>query len=823
MKASLNLRAKIITWILLPTVVVWMAVAWTVFSAYRQITQNLVTERDRELAELLAAQLAEDLAHEANLLKQYAGTLSDQTHPSYIDGKHAENLQPILVQAKNRLQVFDGEILIINTQGIVIASESDSLAGISGEDLSDQPYFRQMLQSPHTVFSNITSIGKDDEKIIAVAVPLSSREGQFLGAIVGLCRLNSSDINPLFDNIQALRNKESSNIYIIDGNGRVLFHSQEGHTGEDFSGQEAVATAIAQKAGAIRSKDLQGQEMITGFAALPNTPWEVIAEENWDTLLNTNRNYALPLLLLLALGLTIPILVVAIGARHITEPIIELTAAAKQVAAGNFGQTISVSTGDEIEELAEQFNIMSTQLQESYANLEQRLEKQTQAEKALLEANAHLEYSHRNLADKVARLKALHHISIAISSRMETGTLLQRLVEQARILVGAASCSVLLPDQATGELVFRAAADDIVGQRIPYGQGVAFRVFRERTPQIVHRVTEDPDHYAKTGEESGIPTQSLLAVPLRASDRTIGVLEAVNKQEGRFNEEDLDLLMTMGGHAAVAIENAQLYDRLQEYAATLEDRVAARTKELAVAKDQAEEADRLKSAFLATMSHELRTPLNSIIGFVGIILQGLAGPLNPEQEKQLTMVYRSAKHLLDLINDVLDISKIEAGEIKLQLESFDFSTLLDKALRAMMPTANKKGLILTSTGAVDGSLYSDKRRIEQILLNLINNAIKFTEQGSVHVDYRLNSGCLEVSVQDTGMGIKAEDIPTVFQEFRQIDTGLTRQHEGTGLGLAICKKLVTLLGGQIRVESKLGIGSTFSFTLPINSNEVNEE
>ena len=821
MKTSLNLRAKIIAWILLPTVIVWIAVAWTVFSAYQQITQNLVIERDRKLAELLATQLSAKLADETDLLKSYAKTLSDdQTHPSYIDGKHAENLQPILAQAKNRLQVFDGDILIINTQGIVIASASDSPAGINGEDLSNWPWFRKMLQSPHTVFSNITTIAKNGKEILAVAVPLSSGEGQFLGAIVGVYRLNSSDINFLFDNIQATGNKESSNVYIIDGNGRVLFHSQGGHTGEDLSGQEATAAAMAQKAGAIRSTDLQGQEIITGFSALQNTPWTVITEENWNTLLYANRNYALPLLLLLALGLTIPMLVVAIGARHITEPIIELTAAAKQVAAGNFGQTISVSTGDEIEDLAEQFNIMSIQLRESYTHLEQRLVEQTQTEAALLQSKTRLERSHRILADKVAKLEALHHISIAISSRMETGPLLQQLVNQAKTLVGAASCSVLLPDQETGELVFRAAADNIVGQRIPPGQGISFRVLRERLPQIVHQVTKDPDHYAKIGEESGIRTQSLLAVPLLVGKRSIGVLEAVNKRKGRFNEEDLELLTTMAGHAAVAIENAQLYDRLQEYAATLEERVAERTEELAIAKEHAEEADHLKSAFLATMSHELRTPLNSIIGFVGIILQGLAGPLNPEQEKQLKMVYRSAKHLLDLINDVLDISKIEAGEIKLQLESFDFSTLLDKALRAMMPTANKKGLLLTSAGVADlNFLYSDERRIEQILLNLINNAIKFTEQGSVHVDYRLNNDCLKVSVQDTGIGIKAEDIPTVFQEFRQIDTGLTRQHEGTGLGLAICKKLVTLLGGQIRVESKLGVGSTFSFTLPINSSE----
>jgi PAS domain S-box-containing protein len=262
----------------------------------------------------------------------------------------------------------------------------------------------------------------------------------------------------------------------------------------------------------------------------------------------------------------------------------------------------------------------------------------------------------------------------------------------------------------------------------------------------------------------------------------------------------------------------ELHDDLQRHAAQLEVRVAERTAELALAKNAAESADRLKSAFLATMSHELRTPLNSIIGFTGIVLQGLAGPLNAEQTKQLGMVRSSARHLLELINDVLDISKIEAGQLQVQVAPVDLADVLERAVSSVRPFAEKKGLaILVVRPPGLPAFTSDRRRVEQILLNLLNNAIKFTEHGTVTLTVEAGADALQLRVADTGIGVSAEDMATLFQPFRQIDSGLQRQHEGTGLGLAICRRLTELLGGTIGAQSTWGEGSVFSVTLPLTA------
>jgi PAS domain S-box-containing protein len=253
----------------------------------------------------------------------------------------------------------------------------------------------------------------------------------------------------------------------------------------------------------------------------------------------------------------------------------------------------------------------------------------------------------------------------------------------------------------------------------------------------------------------------------------------------------------------------------------LEERVAQRTKELEAALHRAQQADQLKSAFLATMSHELRTPLNSIIGFTGVLLQGLAGPLNAEQEKQLGMASDSSRHLLALINDVLDISKIEAGQLEVASAPFEIRAAIEATLRTVMPQVQKKGLALSAAIANNVNIVvSDRRRVEQVLLNLISNAIKFTEKGEVRLECRITDGWMEISVRDTGIGIRPEDMGKLFIPFHQLETGLNRRHEGTGLGLSICKSLVNLLGGQIYAESEWGVGSTFTITLPLGQKEV---
>jgi PAS domain S-box-containing protein len=251
---------------------------------------------------------------------------------------------------------------------------------------------------------------------------------------------------------------------------------------------------------------------------------------------------------------------------------------------------------------------------------------------------------------------------------------------------------------------------------------------------------------------------------------------------------------------------------------------------------RAEASDRIKSAFLATMSHELRTPLNSIIGFTGIILQGLAGPLNAEQGKQLGMVQSSARHLLALVNDVLDISKIEAGQLEVARAPFDPRRCIDKVVALMAPLALAKGLALeVNLAPVLGEGLGDERRFEQILLNLLSNAVKFSDTGHVMLAAELvatlpgdeagapeAAGALQAEpafirarVSDSGIGIRPEHLATLFQPFRQIDSGLARQHDGTGLGLAICKRLSALMGGEMSVDSTWGTGSTFTVTLPL--------
>lgn len=259
---------------------------------------------------------------------------------------------------------------------------------------------------------------------------------------------------------------------------------------------------------------------------------------------------------------------------------------------------------------------------------------------------------------------------------------------------------------------------------------------------------------------------------------------------------------------------------LRELNDNLERKVAERTRDLEAARLRAESADRLKSAFLATMSHELRTPLNSIIGFTGIILQGLAGPLNQEQQKQLGMVQGSARHLLELINDVLDLSKIEAGQLEIHSATFDVAASIARVMATVKPLADKKGLTLRlELGAEELPFDSDRRRFEQIVINLANNAIKFTDHGAITIKAHLERPGhapprLNLEVADTGIGIKAEDLKRLFLPFSQLDSGLGRQHEGTGLGLAICRRLAELLGGNISAASSPGAGSTFRISLP---------
>ena len=299
----------------------------------------------------------------------------------------------------------------------------------------------------------------------------------------------------------------------------------------------------------------------------------------------------------------------------------------------------------------------------------------------------------------------------------------------------------------------------------------------------------------------GLGYRSILAVPLLLEDRTIGGLTVWRKQPGGFAPEVVHLLKTFATQSALAIQNARLFREIADKSRLLEA------------------ASRHKSEFLANMSHELRTPLNAILGFSEVLAERMFGEVNEKQAEYLQDILSSGRHLLSLINDILDLSKVEAGRLELELGRFHLPTALDNALTLVRERATRHGITLTQhvdPGVSD--IVADERKVKQILLNLLSNAVKFTpEGGRVGLTATTAEDVVTIAVSDTGIGIAPEDQAAIFEEFRQVGREDARKQEGTGLGLTLAKKFVELHGGRIWVRSQVGLGSTFSFTLPVRS------
>jgi signal transduction histidine kinase len=300
-------------------------------------------------------------------------------------------------------------------------------------------------------------------------------------------------------------------------------------------------------------------------------------------------------------------------------------------------------------------------------------------------------------------------------------------------------------------------------------------------------------------------SRTVLATPLMREGGAVGAIMIRRGEVRPFSDKQIALLKTFADQAVIAIENVRLFKELQ-----------ARNREIEAKSRQLEVASQHKSEFLANMSHELRTPLNAIIGFSEVLTERMFGELNEKQDEYLKDIYASGTHLLSLINDILDLSKIEAGRMELELSDFDFPAALDNALMLVRERAGRRSITLhTAVDSRLGQIRADERKVRQVALNLLSNAIKFTpEGGRIEVAAEAKDGLVEVSVSDTGIGIAPEDQGAVFEEFRQVGTA-AKKIEGTGLGLTLCRKFVELHGGRIWVQSKLGAGSTFTFNLPL--------
>ncbi|HYY16203.1 MAG TPA: response regulator, partial [Gammaproteobacteria bacterium] len=354
--------------------------------------------------------------------------------------------------------------------------------------------------------------------------------------------------------------------------------------------------------------------------------------------------------------------------------------------------------------------------------------------------------------------------------------------------------------------------------RFKAGEGLSGRAVMTTMPVMISDYLQEyPDSpFLEAIKKVGV--RSVVVVPLKARGVVIGVLMVTSRAPSKFRPEDQQLLSALADQAAIAIENAKLYEQVRQYAEELEAKVETRTRELQETNRRLEETSRHKSEFLANMSHELRTPLNSIIGFSEILLdEFMGGEVTANERREfLSNILSSGRHLLALINDILDLSKVEAGRMEMQPAAFAIAEVINGVLNTIKPLAVRKQIGVEV--AIDPALLSivaDPAKVKQILYNLLSNAVKFTpEQGHVGVRASQDEEGVRIAVWDTGIGIKAEDQMRIFEEFQQVETTTARQYEGTGLGLALAKKFVELHGGRIWVESELGKGSTFTFTLP---------
>jgi signal transduction histidine kinase len=410
------------------------------------------------------------------------------------------------------------------------------------------------------------------------------------------------------------------------------------------------------------------------------------------------------------------------------------------------------------------------------------------------------------LTRSVGQLTALGEVSRAVSSTLDVEAVLDTIVSRASQLAGAEGCSIYEYDEGAEQFHLRAThnldpafVETIRGVPLRRGEGLMGRATELREPVQVPDITE-PGTYRSGVREALVRFgyRALLSVPLVREDEIIGSLSLNRKTPGEFAPEVIDVLKTFATQSALAIQNARLF------------------QEIADKSRQLEEASRHKSEFLANMSHELRTPLNAILGFNEMILGEIYGELSPDLREPLTDIQNSGKHLLRLINNVLDLSKIEAGRMELAPTDYAVQDLVERVRASLHPLALEKGLGFAASVPEDIPLaYGDAGRITQCLTNLAGNALKFTRQGRVEISVELQGDRLVYRVRDTGIGIAKDKLDSLFTEFRQGDVTVASEFGGTGLGLSISKKFVEMHGGRIWVDSEPGKGSVFSFEIPL--------
>jgi signal transduction histidine kinase len=518
-----SLRNKIITMSFVPTAIILITVALVSLYAYQQVTENLVIERDRELTRLSAKLLANDLT-------AYTDPLSDRF-----------------------LTAFDG-MIIFDEKGTILAAEPEQYRRWRSSWLRDIAR-KQARDSSKPVFSDIVYDALQGYDYVVVIMATGGDQGSSELRIAGLFRLGSATDSALYSNIEQLGRDESKCIYLVDGNGRVIYHSNSDYIGKDFSTQTVVEMVLGGWVGAYRTHDLDGQEIVASFAPVPDTSWGLVSEESWAELTRSSRRFGQLLLLLLMVGVLTPTVIVGVGVRRITQPIGDLIRAAQEIAGGHFRQRIAASSGDELEALADQFNLMAAQLQASYAHMEQKV------------------------AHRTRELATLNTIAAEVSQSLDLKEILNNALDEVLAVMDMESGQAFRLEEETQTLItmaHRGLSEEFVRctSRLPLEASMAGQAAQAGQP-IVRLVIDYPEgELRELVKEEGL--QLVVSIPLMVHRRSVGALNLGTHTPRSVAAEELSLLAAIGHQIGVAVENARLYEQAQQLAVVKERNRLAR-------------------------------------------------------------------------------------------------------------------------------------------------------------------------------------------------------------------------------------------------------
>lgn len=600
---------------------------------------------------------------------------------------------------------------------------------------------------------------------------------------------------------------------------RLSIHSEHGLP---------IILGTSGQEGIIETNDYRGAEVLAAYCHIAAGNWGLVSKVDASEVflpLTDLRNRTLYLGIATILGVAA---IAYFSGIRITKPLVKLAIASEKISAGDLKVKLDVvNTSDEIGILSRAFSVMTVKLRELYESLEKKVEERTYA----------LEAANKDLKKQQEFELAYNAIVTIINTTMGTEKLLSESLNKIASFTDSQTGIIYLYDEKERMLKMGAGYSiynsDAASKMFGPGEGIPGQVAQEKKYLLIRDIPEDTLFTIRSGIGDAAP-RSIGGFPIILQERLLGVLVLACLKD--YPDDMIEFVNTVSQQLAVAVSNLQAYQLIQRQAEELQQKneeLALQNEEL---HSQAEElrlqqmaleeknrevdmANRAKSEFLANMSHELRTPLNSVIGFSEVLADQSFGALNEKQKKYVQNIHTSGMHLLQLINDILDLSKVEAGKMQLQYEEFSLSGILNDIKSLIKTQADKKGLLLTiETDEQIISMSADKQKFKQIMLNLLSNAVKFTSKGGkITVNVRRVNGCAQISVSDTGIGIKQENIGRIFEKFQQIDSKTAREYGGTGLGLALSRKFVEMHDGKIWVESEYGKGSTFTFTIPLKS------